>query len=314
MHKCRNDNCPHRLNALKQLSPEEHILRRSKTSQFKLCYIYREYLYEAKELVVAAPLKPTVDIRKIYNSPNVLGLILSFLVSFAMSARKTAYIMRVVFNVNVSYQTVLNYAEAAAYHCHQFNMRFKGPIDNESAGDETYIKIAGETAYVFLFTSSKKHSITSYHVADNRETLPAIIAMNEAIRTADPDQKLTLITDANPSYTAGVMFLNEQRDKEHQITLKQVVGLQNLDEISAEFRPFKQLIERINRTFKFHVRASAGFKATNGAVSLTVLIVTHYNFLRPHMSLNYKVPIEIPELLGISTIQGRWAKILSMAV
>jgi putative transposase len=221
--------------------------------------------------------------------------------------------MRVVFNVNVSYQTVLNYAEAAAYHCHQFNMRFKGPIDNESAGDETYIKIAGETAYVFLFTSSKKHSITSYHVADNRETLPAIIAMNEAIRTADPDQKLTLITDANPSYTAGVMFLNEQRDKEHQITLKQVVGLQNLDEISAEFRPFKQLIERINRTFKFHVRASAGFKATNGAVSLTVLIVTHYNFLRPHMSLNYKVPIELPELQAISTLQGRWAKIISMS-
>ena len=313
IHKCSNDNCPHRLNALKQLNPAEQALRQTQSSQFKLCYIYREYLFQAQDLVVASPLKPTVDIRKIYNSSNVLGLILSFLVSFAMSARKTAYITRVVFNVNVSYQTVLNYAEAAAYHCHQFNMRFKGPIDNESAGDETYIKIAGETAYVFLFTSSKKHSITSYHVADNRETLPAIIAMNEAIRTADPDQKLTLITDANPSYTAGVMFLNEQRDKEHQITLKQVVGLQNLDEISAEFRPFKQLIERINRTFKFHVRASAGFKATNGAVSLTVLIVTHYNFLRPHMSLNYKVPIELPELQAISTLQGRWAKIISMS-
>jgi len=313
IHKCSNNNCPHRLNALKQLNPAEQTLRQTQSSQFKLCYIYREYLFQAQDLVVASPLKPTVDIRKIYNSSNVLGLILSFLVSFAMSARKTAYIMRVVFNVNVSYQTVLNYAEAAAYHCHQFNMRFKGPIDNESAGDETYIKIAGETAYVFLFTSSKKHSITSYHVANNRETLPAIIAMNEAIRTADPDQKLTLITDANPSYTAGVMFLNEQRDKEHQITLKQVVGLQNLDEISAEFRPFKQLIERINRTFKFHVRASAGFKATNGAVSLTVLIVTHYNFLRPHMSLNYKVPIELPELQAISTLQGRWAKIISMA-
>ena len=230
-----------------------------------------------------------------------------------MSARKTAYIMRVVFNVNVSCQTVLNYAEAAAFHCHQFNMRFKGPIDNESSGDETYIKIAGKTNFVFLFISSKKHTITSYHVADNRETLPATIAMNEAIRTATPDQKLTLITDANPSYTAGVMFLNEKRDRDHQIMLKQVIGLQNLDEISADFRSFKQIIERLNRTFKFHVRASAGFKATNGAVALTTLIVTHYNFLRPHMTLNYKVPIELPELQAVSTIQGRWAKILSMA-
>ena len=236
------------------------------------------------------------------------------MVSFALSARKTAYVMRTVFNVTVSHQTVLNYAEAAAFYCHQFNMKFKGPIDNESAGDETYIKIAGKTNFVFLFTSAKKHTITSYHVADNRETLPATIAMNEAIRTADPNQKLTLITDANPSYTAGVMFLNEQRDKNHQITLKQVVGLQNLDEVSAEFRSFKQIIERLNRTFKFHVRPSAGFKATNGAVALTTLIVTHYNFLRPHMSLDYKVPIDLPELQAVSTIQGRWAKILAMAV
>ena len=223
--------------------------------------------------------------------------------------------MRVVFNIKVSHQTVLNYLEAAAYHCHQFNMKFKGPIDDESAGDETYIRIAGKNAYVFLFTSSKKHSITSYHVADNRDTLPATIAVNEAIRTADPDQKLTLITDANPAYTAGVMFLNEKRNEDHlpQISLKQVIGLQNLDETSAEFRHFKQLIERLNRTFKFHVRASAGFKAINGAVALTALIVTHYNFLRPHMSLDYKTPVDIPELQDIPTIQGRWAKILSLA-
>lgn len=313
IHKCSNNNCPYRLNALKQLTPAEAALRKSKSSQFKICYTYNEYLFQAKDLVVASPLKPTVDIRKIYNSPNVLGLILSFFVSFALSARKTAYIMRVVFNISVSRQTVLNYAEAAAYHCHQFNLRFKGPIDNESAGDETYIKILGQWAYIFLFISSKKHSITAYHIADNRKTLPATIAMNEAIRTADPDQKLTLVTDGNPAYVAGTLFLNEKRDKDHQIMLKQVIGLQNLDEISAEFRPFKQLIERLNRTIKYHVRPAAGFKSMNGAVALVTLIVTHYNFLRPHMSLNYKVPIEIPELKSISTIQGRWAKILAMS-
>jgi transposase-like protein len=313
IHKCGNNNCPHRLNAIKQLNPSEQHLRNFRSSQFKLCYIYREYLFQAKDLTVSSPLKPTVDIRKIYNSPNVLGLILSFLVSFAMSARKTAYIMRVVFNISVSHQTVLNYAEAAAFYCHPFNLRFKGPIDNDSAGDETYIKIAGKNAFVFLFISAKNHKITAYQVADNRETLPATIAMNEAIRTADPNQKLTLITDGNPSYTSAVMFLNEHRDKDRQITLKQVIGLQNLDEISTEFRPFKQIIERLNRTFKYHTRPAAGFKAANGAIALTTLIVTHYNFLRPHMALDYKVPIELPELQAVSTIQGRWAKILSMS-
>ena len=312
IHKCGNDNCPHRLNALKQLNVNEQTLRKSKSSQFKVNYTYREYLFEAKDLVLPSPIKPTVDIRKIYNSPNVVGLILSFFVSFALSARKTAYIMRNVFGVSVSHKTVLNYAEAAAYYCHQFNLRHKGPIDDESAGDETYIKIAGKDAFVFLFISSKRHSITAYHVADTRETLPATITVNEAIRTADPDQKITLITDGNPSYQSAIMFLNDKRDKDHQITLKQVIGLQNLDETSALFRTFKQLIERLNQTFKFHVRQARGFKVTNGALVMTVLTVTHYNFLRPHMSLGYKVPVKLPELQAIPTIQGRWAKILSM--
>jgi transposase-like protein len=286
-----------------------------KSSQFKLNYIYREYLFQTHELQHSEPLKPLVDITKIHNSQNVLGLILAFYVSFAITARKTAYILRTVFNINVSYQTVLNYAEAASFHCHQFNLKFKGPIDGLSAGDETYIKITGIFAYVFLFISSKSLKITSYHVAHTRDTQDAIIAMREATRTADPQQKITIVSDGNPSYPDGIHFLNAQRPKElPRIEHRQVIGLQNLDEESTIFRPFKQLIERLNRTFKFHIRPSCGFKSDNGAIALTTLVVTHYNFLRPHMSLDYETPIDVPELKNISTIQGQWIKILSMAI
>ncbi len=31
------------------------------------------------------------------------------------------------------------------------------------------------------------------------------------------------------------------------------------------------------------------------------------------MSLKYKTPVELPELENISTIQGKWTKILSLA-
>jgi transposase-like protein len=315
IHKCGNDNCPHRLNALKQLNPKEQNLRQSRSSQFKLCYIYREYLFQANELKHSAPLQPTVDITKIHNSQNILGLILAFYVSFAITARKTAYILRVVFGIKVSYQTVLNYAEAASFYCHQFNMKFKGPIDPTSAADETYVKITGLFAYVFLVMSSRSLKITAYHVADNRETQPAIIALNEAVRTAEPHQEITIVSDGNPAYPDAIHFLNEKRPKElPRIRHREVIGLQNLDEQSARFRPFKELIERLNRTFKFHVRSGCGFKSKNGAVALTTLVVTHYNFLRPHMSLNYRTPVEIPELKDISTIQGQWIKILSLAV
>jgi len=221
--------------------------------------------------------------------------------------------LKLIFNIKVSYQTVLNYAEAAAYHCHQFNMRHKGSIDEISAGDETYIKIKKNHHYVFFFISSKSLKITAYHVADNRGVQPATAAMLEAIRTASPQQGITFVTDGNPSYPAGIHFINARSDVILKLRHRKVIGLQNLDSESEAFRPFKQLIERLNRTFKYHVKPSHGFNTRNGAVALTTLFVTHYNFLRPHMSLAYNPPIQISQLQILPTIQARWAKILSLA-
>lgn len=313
IYKCCNDNCPHRISALNRLNNNELFLQKLKNSQFKLNYQYRAYHFQPEQLQHSSPSKPRVDLTKIYSSQNVLGLVLTFYVSFAISARKTAVILRSVFNIHVSYQTVLNYAEAASYYCHRFNLHNKGPIDNISAGDETYIKIKGNHNYAFFFISSNSLKITSYHVANDRETLPATTAMLEAIRTAKADQKITLITDGNPSYPAGIHFINSHHSNNPDIQHRKVIGLQNLDQESEEFRPFKQLIERLNRTYKHHVRPSHGFNTFNGAVALTTLFVTHYNFLRPHMSLNYKTPIQLQQLDPIDTIQGKWAKILSLA-
>jgi len=312
-YKCCNDHCPHRARRMGKLNEREKTLITKRSSQFKLSYQYREYHYQPHELTHARPEQPTVDLTRIHNAPDILGLILTFYVSFALSARKTALVLRSVFCIHLSYQTVLNYAAAAAFYCHSFNLTRKGPIDELSAGDEAYIKILGKHHYVFFFISSKSLKITAYHLADTRETLPAIIAMREAIRTADPKQIIVLVTDGNPSYPAGIHFLNAERMKNPSLEHHKVIGLQNLDSESETYRPYKQLIERLNRTFKHHVKPSHGFNSTNGALALITLFVTHYNFLRPHMSLNHRTPVALPELEDIATIQGKWAKILSLA-
>lgn len=313
IHKCPNDHCPAYLGALNNLNPEEHKLRAQRSSQFKLRYQYREYHFNNEQLQHSKPDESKVDLAKIYNSSNILGLILTFHISFAIPARKTARIMKSVFNIKVSYQTVLNYAEAAAVYCHRFNLAYKGEIDDESSGDETYIKIAGEHAFTFLFISVYNHKITAYHLDHSRETLPATVAMTEAVRTAKPGQKITLYTDGNPSYIAGLHFINAQRKPENAIEHHKIIGLQNLDEESELYRHFKQIIERLNRTYRYHTRQANGFKSKNGAISYTTLFVTHYNFLRPHMALGYKVPIPLTELQAFDTIQQKWCRIIDMA-
>jgi len=308
-YKCDYDKCPSYLANKAKLNLAERILSLVKSSQFKLRYQFREYHFTNEQLRHSAPEKKILNI---HNSLNTLCLALTFHISMGLSSRKTAFILRNVFSLPVSYRTILNYAQQAAYYCHVFNFHYKGEVDDRQAGDEAYIKISGKYAYTFFFISEKSRKITAYHIANNRGTLPAAVAMNEAIRTSKPDRHIVMVTDGNPSYPAGIHFLNQIYS--NPLTHKKVIGLQNLDSESEEYRPLKQLVERLNRTYKFHTRAACGFGSLNGAVALTTLFVTHYNFLRPHSSLHYNVPVPLNELKNITTIQGKWAKVLQMGI
>jgi putative transposase len=109
-YKCSDDNCPYRIKRLNQLKPSEKMLQKMKPSQFKINYQYREYHLKPIQIQHAAPAKPTdhiVDIFKIRKSDNVLGLVLAFYISFALSARKTSLILQWIFGEEVSYQTLM---------------------------------------------------------------------------------------------------------------------------------------------------------------------------------------------------------------
>ncbi len=315
IYKCDNDRCPLYLQKKNALKWNERWLQRLRPSQFKLRYQYRQYHFRPAQLAPSAPEGLPLDLARIHRSSDVLGLVLAFHISFALSARKTAEVLRQIFGVKISYQTVLNYSQAAAYYCHQFNLRYKAPVGRTAVGDETYIRVSGKHQFAFLFLDPDSHQITAYHVAAERDTLAATVSMNEAARTLPEDQALHFITDGNPAYVAALHHLNAQcPDTQPRHTLSQVLGLENLDDISTQYRPFKQLIERLNRTYKHHVRSACGFATRNGAVAATVLFVTFYNFLRSHMALNSRVPAELPQLARIETLQGRWNKILEMAL
>ena len=91
-----------------------------------------------------------------------------------------------------------------------------------------------------------------------------------------------------------------------------IIGLQNNDKISTAFRPLKQIIERLNRSFKHHYKVAHSFHNYNGATAFVALFVTHYNFIRPHYTLGRKTPIQIKQLKNLSTPK-KWLKIIELA-
>lgn len=315
IYKCRNKKCSYYISNKRKLNFNERLIYSIKPFEFKLHYQYKEFHISEELLRTTKPQHPgDQSLLNIRNSLHTFCLVLTFYVSAALSSRKTAWLIRNMFGIHISYQTVLNYSKIAAYYCHKFNEHFKGKPDHFNSGDETYIKINGKWNYVFFFISIPSLKIYSYHIANKRDAQNAIASMNDVISNTDDDQYITFVTDGNPAYQAAINFFNMNSSIKDRLSLKQVIGLYNLDEVSEEFRPLKQIIERFNRTYKHHIRPAAGFKNKDGAINLTALIVTYYNFLRPHSSLNFKPPIVLDFIQSADTIQDRWAKILNKSL
>lgn len=321
-YKCGNDNCPHYLANLRTLNARERLLvRTGMGSQFKLRYQWRSYHHDLATIHPCAPRTSSLSLLRIHRSLEAVGLALAYAVSLGLSARMTAQALRDIHGIEVSHQTVLNWLEAAAVPAWHSLERLKGSMTEALlAADETYIKVQGLWHYTWFVIGVESRIVWAWHVSDNRGERPAIAVLNRALESRPPEVAGTLVlaSDGNPAYDAAVNALNTENGlplpaDRRRIERRAVIGLSNDDEQSTLFRACKQIIERLNRTYRYHTRSRSGHKSDNGARALTTLFVAHMNFLRPHRSLGDRPPIQLPELKDIKTLQGRWLKLLQPA-
>lgn len=153
------------LSNLRKLTPEEYNRYVIEPQAFKLHYIYREFTIKLKPLSKRSPVMPDVDLSKIHSSPHTMGLILSYYVNYGMSSRLVSSIMRDIHGVNISHQTVINHANAAATLLKPFVDNYEYPLTSSICGDETYIKVNGKWHYVFFIIDTVKKIITSHHLS-----------------------------------------------------------------------------------------------------------------------------------------------------
>ena len=151
-------------------------------------------------------------------------------------------------------------------------------------------------------------SILGYRVSDNRSVGPCIMAMRmafEKLKYKIPEG-FKFIADGFSAYplAAQQFFLEFGERMKFEIT--QVIGLTNDDAVSTEFRPYKQLIERLNRTYKASYRHTNGFDGLEGASYDLALWVAYYNFLRPHRFNKNKVLNDVEMFHDADNMPGKW--------
>ncbi|MEA2046424.1 MAG: DDE-type integrase/transposase/recombinase [Euryarchaeota archaeon] len=318
-YKCQNQRCPLYQRNLAALTAEEQQMRKQgNTSQFKLHYLFREYHFASENLTPVRPPDAPVDLNRIHNNLHTVGLCLTFSINFGLSARMTAQALKRVFDTQISHQTVINYINSAARYMSNFIDANCPTPSGTCSADETYIKVEGETRYTWFIISKIRRAICGYNLSDTRSIKPALALLNSCygLPEAPKCDAGELVTDGLPSYDSAVVAYNTAAIKasgKEMLTKRTVIGLRNLDAEIEEYRQFKQLVERLNRTYKFHTRPRAGFKSFDGAAALTTLFVAFYNFMRPHGSLKGNTPVTLDCLKGKTLYPAMWSELLRKA-
>ena len=312
IHKCRNNNCSYYQNSLKALSKDDIEEYKNNPEKFKLHYIYREFKIDFFKVDLYSLPKnaSTLQFRKF--SPHIMGLALTYLINCGMSTRATARVLREVHGVKISHTQIANYATTAAYCVKPFVDSYDYKPTNYLSADETYTKVKGSRRYVWFIMDAIKKSILGYRCSSSRDTTPCILAMRMAFDKFKkfPGKALKFVADGYTAYK-----LAQQQFALHgmHFDVTQVIGLTNEDEVSTEYRWLKQIIERLNRTFKSSYKITNGYGSDDGASTHLVLFVAYYNFLRPHSYTYWKPLNDVPELEKAELMPAKWQLLIELS-
>lgn len=312
VHSCFYDKCSFYLGSIKALSKEQLIEKQLHPERFKLRYYYREFTVNFFDMELYSMPSGSSNFNFRHFSPHILGLCLTYVVNLGLSTRVTSMALFDIHGVRISHVTVAKYAKAAAAIVRPFVDSYDYKPTTYIAADETYIKVKGVRHYVWFVMDVIKKSILGYQVSDKRDLTPCILAMRMAFDKFKvfPGKALKFIADGYPIY---LLARQEFAANGMDFDVTQVIGLTNEDPVSSEYRWLKQVMERLNRTFKFAYRVTNGYGTFAGSNTHVALFVACYNFLRPH-SYNYWRPLnQIPVIESASNMPAKWQKLIELS-
>jgi transposase-like protein/DNA-directed RNA polymerase subunit RPC12/RpoP len=303
VHKCVNNNCSCYRKNLAKLPKD---LSDTEKHKYKLHYIYREFTVDFFKMDLHELPSRALNFKYKKFNAHIMGLCLTYHVNLKLSTRQTSHALEEVHGIKISHTMVANYALTAAAVIKPFTDTYDYKPSNILSADETYIKVKGIKHYVWIIMDACKKNILGYQVSDTRAVGPCILTMRMAFEKFKtfPGKALRFIADGYSAYPLASQQCKLSNGWDFDVT--QVIGLTNDDAVSTEFRWVKQVVERLNRTFKSSYRVTCGYGSENGAHYGISLWVAYYNFLRPH-PYNYWKPLnELEMLTKADNMPAKW--------
>jgi transposase-like protein len=211
---------------------------------------------------------------------ETVSLALFFMVFCSLDASLTAFILKNIFGVSVSHDSLNRWFRKSALRIHK-NL---GPLPiqecSEVHTDETVFKADGHKKWLWFTKDYTYDSIQSWLFSHRRATEFARSLLARAYKTSPCIGRAKIVSDGLWSYGSAIGDLKDFSLKNHII-----------------YKDFKEPVnnnrlERHWSTLKTIAKRFRGFKSMLGLWSFVTLQVYYHNYFKPNKRLNGLTPAE----------------------
>jgi putative transposase len=158
--------------------------------------------------------------------------------------------------------------------------KYHPKVGDKWIADECVLKIGGNNVWCWDIIDSDTRFLLATHLSTSRRTLDAKALIEKAVKVAAKFPKLVL-TDSLQAYIDGIEL----------VCGSETTHIQSQPFTEADLST--NLIERWHSTLKSRMEIMRGLKSIETAQALLDGWLVHYNYFRPHESLNDRTPGEV---------------------
>ena len=212
-----------------------------------------------------------------------VSLVLYFAVFRSLPATEVSNIMKELFGVAISHDTVTRWTHKAALNIHK-NLGLlsvpKARGRRRTFTDETVFWVRGQKRWVWMTKESRFDSEQSWFISPRRSTEYARSNFNIAFNASPCLKNIQAVTDGLWSYGSALNDLGFDVDRHHKV-------YRGFFE-----RPNNNRRERSWSTLKVKARRFRGFKSDLGLWSFVTLQAYMHNYFEPNNRLGGPTPAE----------------------
>ncbi len=217
-----------------------------------------------------------------------------------MSLRRTQQNLERVLGVKVSQVTILNWIRKYSEFVNEFVLKLSSSVSGKWHEDETMIKVEVRDTWFWEMLDEDTKFLVATHISGSRTFEDTVAIFRKGCEMAK-NRPQAVFVDGSHVYQSAFNRVFYSRYKVNQVDLVQRVGIRA--------RETNNCIERQHQTLKARTKVMRGLRSMDSTKDLLTGFAIHYNFVRPHQSLQNRTPAQAAGL----QVNPNWKSLIEQA-